>query len=329
MGNNVKIKSLEIYHPETKVSNEHYLNHFEKQGKDITRLLEAFGRNERYIANKDENTVTMGAQAAIKALDEANLTGADIDIILFSSSVPEYTAPTQALIIHNAIKGKEEALVMDTNVNCVGMVATMDMAIRYLENNPSFKRALIVGAENMSAHSKNTDEMTYAQFGDMACALILEKTEEDSYLLGTKYVTNSDNCNIVQYPHCGTSNSYDVNSCDERKLNWTPFDGSFVVDVAKGALDELLSLNGLKMNDISLFGITQYAKSITDGCVQVFDVEAEKIPYIGDKYGYTGTTSPFVALHSAMKENKIKRGDYIALWSVGTNWTTCSMVLKY
>lgn len=326
---NVKIKSLEIYHPEKKVTNDYYLEHFAKQGKDISRLLEGFGRKERYIAAEGESTVTMGTEAAKKALEEANLTGKDIDIILFSSSVPEYTAPTQALIIHNAIKGKSEALVMDTNVNCVGMVATMDMAIRYLETNNSFKRALIVGAENMSAHTKTSDEMTYAQFGDMACAVILEKTEDDSYLVGTKYVTNSDECSIIQYPHCGTSNSYGVKTCDERKLNWIPFDGSFIVNVVKGAFDDLLSSNNLSMSDISVFGVTQYAKGIGEGCIQSFGVEPERIPYVGDKYGYTGTTSPLLALHSAVKENKVNRGDYVALWSVGTNWTTCSMVLKY
>lgn len=326
---NVKIKSLATYHPEKKVTNDYYINHFKKQGKDIERLLEAFGRNERYIADKDESTVTMGINAALKALDEANLTGEDIDIILFSSSVPEFTAPTQALIVHNAIKGKSNTLVMDTNVNCVGMIATMDMAYRYLDSNPLFKRVLIVGAENMSAHAKDTDEMTYAQFGDFACAIILEKTEEDSYLLGTRYVTNSDKCNIIQYPHCGISNSYHTNTIDERKLNWIPFDGSFIVPIVKEAFDELLNESNLSMKDISLFGVTQYAKSISDSCVEIFGVEPHKVPYVGDKYGYTGTTSPLAALLEGINKGIVKRGDYVALWSVGTNWTTCSMILKY
>lgn len=326
---NVKIKSLEICHPKKKVTNDFYLEHFAKQGKDISRLLEGFGRNERYIAEEGETTVTLGTDAALKALESAKLTGKDIDIILFSSSVPEYTAPTQALIIHNAINGKAETLVMDTNVNCVGMIATMDMAIRYLENNSSFKRALIVGAENMSAHTKDTDEMTYPQFGDMACAVILEKTEEDSYLVGSKYVTNSSECSIIQYPHCGTASTYTANSINDRKLNWTPFDGSFIVGIINDAFNKLLSENNLTMNDISCFGVTQYAQGIGQGCIQVFGVEPEKIPYVGDRYGYTGTTSPLLALHSSLKEGKVKRGDYIGLWSVGTNWTTCSMVLKY
>ena len=327
---NIRIKSVAIYHPENKVNNEFYLNHFDNQGKDIRRLLEGYGRNERYIVDNDfDNTATMGAKASLRALKEANLRGEDIDIILFSSSMPEFTAPTQALFVHSVIKGKAEAMVMDTNVNCVGMIASVDTAVRYLQTNDEYKRALIIGSDYMSVHCKDNDELTYPQFGDLACAVILEKTTEDSAFLGSKYLTNSDEWGIVRYPNCGTSKAYDDIHENEKKLFWTPFDGSFICNHAKDSIDFLLHKNNLKMEDIKLFCVSQFAKGIGLGCIEAFGVDDSKVPYIGDRYGYTGTSSPFLVLHEMIKEGKINRGDYVAFWSVGTNWTTSAVLIKY
>lgn len=327
---NVKIKSIGVYHPDNKVTNEFYLEQFDKQGKDIRRLLEAFGRNERYIVDSDEdNTVTMGIKASLNALENANLKGEDIDIILFSCLIPEYTMPTQALIVHNAINGKKEALVMDTNVDCVGMIVATDTAVRYLKTNKKFKRALVVGSDCMSVHCREDDEYTYPQFGDLACAVILEKTEEDSDFYGTKYVTNSDNWGIVKYPSCGNKESYKYDDIHHRKIDWKPFDGSFIVDHARDGMQELLSEIDLKVSDISAFCVSQYALSIKEGYATALGVDQSKVPYVGNRYGYTGTTSPFLVLYESIKEGKVKRGDYIGLWSIGTNWTTCSLVFKY
>lgn len=327
--NNVKIKSLGIYHPENKVTNEYYLDHFKKQGKDISRLLEAFGREERYIVNNsDDNAIMMAIKASENALNKAGLKGSDIDVILYSSLIPEYTMPPQSLIIHNAINGKKEALVMDTNVNCVGMVVAVDTATRYLQNHKEFKRALIVGSDNMSAHLKDSDEMTYPQFGDLACAVILEKTEEDRGFIGSTYITDSSNWDIVRYPASGNSKSYH-SAIDDIKVHWTPFDGGFIIEHAKNGVDKLLLENNLKISDISSFFVSQYAVSIGQGCAEAFDVDPSKVPYVGNKYGYTGTTSPFLAMYDSIENGKVKDGDYIVFWSVGTNWTTCAMIFKY
>ena len=87
---NVRILTVEIYHPENEVYNSFYLKHFKSQGKDIKGLLRAFGREKRYIIDDDnENTVTMGIKVANKVLKSAGLEGKDIDMVMFSSQFPE------------------------------------------------------------------------------------------------------------------------------------------------------------------------------------------------------------------------------------------------
>lgn len=327
---NIKIRNITIQTGNEVVKNEFFIKHFEKQHKNIGNLLKAFGKNERRMIGTDQdNTVSLGVKVAKKIMKSSNLTGDDIDIIIFSSQFPEYTLPTQALIVHKAIKGKAKCMVMDTNVNCVGMLVAVDMATRYLKEKDSFKRALIIGSDYVTIHCAENDELTYPMWGDCACAVILEKTDEDCGIVGSSYYTDSQNWDIVKYPKCGLSSIYNADSIDDMKILWNSFDGTFISKFAKESLEEVLDKHHLLLDDIKVFCFSQFALPIIDCMEKEFKVNREKFIYVGDRYGYTGTSSPFLALYTAIKEGKVKRGDYVALWSVGTNWTTCAMIIKY
>jgi len=42
------------------------------------------------------------------------------------------------------------------------------------------------------------------------------------------------------------------------------------------------------------------------------------VPYIGDELGYTGPSSPFLALNAKLEKKELKAGDYIFLWTIAT-----------
>ena len=326
---NIKIRNIEIEHAKKTVTNDYFINHFKKQGKDINHLLSAFGKNERkVIDNNEDTTITLGIKVAQKIMKNSGLTGEDIDMIIFSSQFPEYTLPTQALIIHKAIGGKNKAMVMDMNVNCVGMIVAVDNAVRYLKEKEDFKRALVIGSDYVTIHCKKTDELTYPMWGDCACAVILEKTEEPCGVVGSSYYTNSEQWDIVKFPECGLSKSY-TQPDENKKIFWTPFDGTFISKYAKESIYDILDKHKIKFSDIKAFCISQFAYPIIKCMEDEFGVHDGRFVYIGDKYGYTGTSSPFLALYEAIKSGQVNKGDYVALWSVGTNWTTCALVIKY
>ena len=330
---NINIRGIEVYHPDNQVDNDFYIEHFSKQGKDIQGLLNHVGRNTRYIINDDkENTLTMGIEVAKKVLVSAGLEGKDIDMILFSSQFPEYTMPSQALIVQHEIQGKEDTLCMDTNVNCVGLLVTLETTVRAMLGNPYVNRALIIGSDYASVHCKDTDELTYAQFGDGAVALILEKTEsqEPSGFVDSICKANGSTWELVKYPACGMSNMYKDNlENTDKYIDWTPFDGMFSVDYAVKSIHTLLTRNHLKIEDIDTYCLSQFVKPFIDKASSDLNVDKNKFVYIGDQYGYTGTSSPFIALYEGIQSGKIKRGDLICLWSVGIHWTTCTVLLRY
>ncbi|MDF2880055.1 MAG: 3-oxoacyl-ACP synthase [Clostridiaceae bacterium] len=330
---NIKLKAIEVYHPENVVGNDFFLEIFDKQGKDIRGLLETCGRNKRYIIdNEYENTLTMGIEASKRVLQTADLEGKDIDMIIFSSQFPEYTMPSQALIVQHAINGKEDTMCLDSNVNCVGLLVSLETTARAMLGNPYVKRALLIGSDYASIHCRHDDELTFANFGDGAVALILEKVEDDIQYGYIDSMCKSDGTTweLVKYPACGMSQLHnEYISKNDKYINWTPFNGMFSVDEAVKSIHTLLDRNNFKIDDIDFYCFSQFVKGFCDKGANDLGQSIDKFIYIGDKYGYTGTSSPFIALYEGIKSGQIKRGDMICLWSVGIHWSICTVLFRY
>lgn len=330
----VKIKGIEISYPEKFVDNQYFIDLFEKKGKDIRGLLKALGREKRSMGEHGStSTVSIGADAALKVLKSTGMKGEDIDLIVFTSQFPEYTSPAQALIIHNIINGNKsrQNMIMDINVNCVGMVVALDLISKYLLQKNQFKTALLIGADYASIQCNKNDEAMYPMFGDAGCAVILEKTDEECGVIDSVSYTNSEQYKMFKYPNCGTSFLYYNEISVEKKKIVTSNQPSTeeVTEAAKKSVNKLLKDNNLSLADIKCFCFSQASSVLRDKCSEAIGIPKEKILYIGDKYGYTGTSSPFLAFYEGLKNNIIQKGDYVIFWSLGINWTTSGILLKF
>ena len=185
----VRIKDSVIVTGSVMVNNDYYINHFQGEGKNIKKFLEnTLGRRIRYHCDENkENTLTLAAKAVDILLDNQKISGEDIDFIIFSSQYPEFTVPSQACIIHNHIKGKDKCFTLDINSNCLGMLRGLDVINRYFNDKKGeIKKALLIGSDYMSIHTKDNEVVTYSSLSDGACVLLLEYTkEEDIGVIGS------------------------------------------------------------------------------------------------------------------------------------------------
>lgn len=327
----INLRGTGVYHPERQVGNDYYLKYFSEQGKDIRPILLATGRQTRYLSDQpDENSMTMAAKACEMALDSAKLTGQDIDMLIFSSGTPEYLAPTNALKIHKLIHCRNDVIAYDMNANCVGMIIAVEQASRVMLSNKHIHRALVVGSEQMNKFSKKSDEITTSNFGDAACAVILEKAEEgDSGFRDSVFFSNSSNDNNMTFPEVGMSNIYDPSiSEDKKRIFWPGGVGDKSFKSAAKLIGQLLERNDLSASDINRFFLSQLCLKNIRSIAEILNVDMNTIEFVGDKYGYTGTSSPFLALHHAIKGKRVHKGDNIIFWSIGTGVETCAVLWK-
>ena len=326
----VTIKEVSVYHPQMARHNDYYISHFQKQGKDITRLLASLGRENRYVADYEtETTVTMASEAAKRVLEKSGLSGKDIDMVVFVSGTPEYLWPPNSVAVHRAIDGKADAVVYDMNVNCVGMVVAVDQVSRSMMSNPFIHRALIVGSEQMHQYAREEDAVTYASFGDGASAVILEKDEERAAgFIDSAYKVNTESIDKIMFPPNGMSKTLELENI-EKKVKWENVsnDKAFLTTVE--LIEELLQRNQLTPQDIQTFCFSQLSGKNIQKIQEIFNEDPKKFPIVGTEYGYTGAASPFMAFERALTKGQIKRDDYAVFWSVGAGSVACAMLFKY
>lgn len=332
MFRNVLISGVGSYNPEKEVKNDEVINHFKKYQLDehVSNLLDKLGRDIRKQDDGSETMIGMGVKASVDALKNAGLNPEDIDMIISATDTPQYLMPSCALMIRNELKANNATSVFDLNNNCVGMISAIDVASRYLKTDKKFRRALIVGSLHVSPFAKEDDMITYSIVGDGAAAVVLEVKEEEQErgLLATRMFTDDNYNDTIRFPECGLQNiaDDDLKSYD-RMMQWKPFDFSFLSDKWSELVVTLLDENEYKPKDVSHYFMSQFSKDDINVTLEKLGNNRDQATFIADKYGYTGSASPIMALNERLKNEKFEEEELIVFCSVAAGYTM--QVLSY
>ena len=135
----------------------------------------------RHVAGDDESVPDLAIAAARDALARAaalepNRDAADVDLVLVASTTAEHRSPNVAGLVSAAL-GLRSPAVIDVNVACSGFVhalALADLTIR----GGSARRALVIGAEKLTAFTDWTDRTTCVLTADGAGAAVVEAADD-------------------------------------------------------------------------------------------------------------------------------------------------------
>lgn len=334
MHRNIRIRNAGTYHPEKQVNNEYFVEHFrsadQEMGNKIADLLEVLGRKNRYIADfPNETVITMGIKAAQAAITRAEISVLDLDGIIFSTDTPEYTSPSNALLIRDAIKAENAELVYDLNANCVGMVVAIDQARAIMTCNKRLKKILIIGSTMIHHYGASSNPITYAAIGDAAAAIIIEAIDSDKPrgFIDSLYATETDLSECVLMPECGMSKIYDPLIPDEKKKwAWLPFETTELEGRFGKVIHQLLADNNYTIDQVSNVFMSQFSLKMIAEVSEISGIPMKKFKYTGDKYSYTGTSSPFMAYHHAIEEEEIAENDLVIFISAGSGLTMTAIL---
>jgi 3-oxoacyl-[acyl-carrier-protein] synthase-3 len=130
----------------------------------------------RRHAGPHESVPDLAINAAEHALASRALDPGDIDLVLVASTTAEHRSPNVAGIVAAAV-GAAGAAVLDVNVACSGFVhalALADMSVRC----GAAGRALVIGAEKLTAFTDMADRSTCVLTADGAGAFVLDASAE-------------------------------------------------------------------------------------------------------------------------------------------------------
>jgi len=285
-------------------------------------IVERTGIRTRYVAGEGETTATLAYDAALKALEHAGLKPHDIGLIVLATATPDQTFPSSATKIQ-AMLGINDCIAFDVHAVCTGFLYALSVADSMLRCGMS-KKALVIGAETFSRILDWNDRATCVLFGDGAGALVLSAEEGEQGILATRLHADGRH-NDMLYVDGGPSTTGTVGKL---RMKGREVFRHAVINLAD-VLSEVLSAAGLSAKDVDWVVPHQANARILDATAKKLGLPAEKIVMTVDQHANTSAASVPLALDTAVKDGRIKRGDTVVLEAMGGGFTWGAAVLTY
>ncbi|MFA5143891.1 MAG: beta-ketoacyl-ACP synthase III [Candidatus Omnitrophota bacterium] len=322
----VGIIGLGAYLPEKILTNKDLEKMVDTTDEWITTRT---GIKERRIARQDEATSDMAAEAARRALADAKLTAADIDLIIVATITPDMFFPATACLVQEKI-GARTVPAFDVSVACSGFIYGLAIAKEFIASG-AYKHALVIAAEKLSAITDWTDRNTCVLFGDGAGAAVLGPVEKGG-ILSVYLGANGKQGDLIKLP-AGGSRIPPTKKSIEGNLHFIKMNGAelfkHAVKIMADAALEATKPLGLTADDISLVIPHQANIRILNAVAKRMGLTKEKIYLNIEKYGNMSAASSAVALVEAVKAGRIKKGEKMLLDAFGGGLTWGAIVIEW
>ncbi len=293
-------------------------------------IVERTGIRERHIADDDQSTATLAADAALKALRVANLRPPDLDLIICSTSTPEYIFPATACLVQDRI-GASRAGAFDLLAACSGFIYALNMAAQAIRSG-TIQNALVIGAETLSRFVDWTDRNTCILFGDGAGAFVLQACDEPGGVLSAVMHSDGSGGDLLILPAGGSRHPLSEAVLQEG-LHRARMDGRavfrFATRVMADATREVLASAGLSLEDVQWVIPHQANYRIIEAAARGLKMPMERFVVNVDRYGNTSTASIPIATCEAVEEGRLKRGDTVVFVGFGAGLTWGALVAKW
>ncbi len=318
------VRGIGSYLPERIVTNAELA---ERVATSDEWIVQRTGIHRRHIAADGELTSDLGTIAAERALADAKLSIADIDMIVLATSTPDETFPATAVTIQKNL-GMRHGSAFDLQAVCSGFVYAMATADGMIQTRLA-RNVLVIGAETISRIVDWTDRTTCVLFGDGAGAVVLG-AEEGKGTLADRGILRS------RLRSDGTYREYlyvDGGPSSSAEVGHVRMEGREVFKHAVGMIAEVVEdafkATGLGPDDISWFVPHQANARIIEASARKLGIGMEKVVLTVGQHGNTSAASIPLALATAIADGRIKKGDVVLLEAMGAGFTWGSVLLRW
>lgn len=307
------------YLPEKVVTNTELAAQIETTDEWITSRV---GIKERRFAQEGEMASDLGAKAALDALSRGKTNAEDIDLIVVATTTADNTFPSTATIIQAKI-GATNAFAFDVQAVCSGFLYALDVADSMIKAG-KIKKALVIGTETMSRIVDPKDRATAVIFGDGAGAVLVEAQEDTNQGILSTHLFSDGTFKDLLYvnggPGCGQFGYMYMAGKEIFKL---------AVEKLGSAIETALEHNKIAKDQIDWFVPHQANYRIINALAEHFDLPPEKVVVTIDTHGNTSAASIPLALHTAVSDGRIKRGDLLVFEAMGGGLTWGSALVRW
>ena len=342
----VKIAGTGAYLPGTPIDNAQLGEFF---GRDVVRLSEWLGAETRYLAidletgklREGESNAHMAHRASLCAIENAGLTPRAIDLLILSTSTPDYPFPGTALFLQDLL-GLDECQVLELRAGCGGMAQAFGIAELYIRGGRS-RAALVVGSEMISPFrrllssgedSTKGDVVATAIFGDGAGAAVLVASDDPGRgILGSVSRSLGGGRAPGMILKAGGAispagtNGYGEGAAFSHDVRAILEGGP---ELMGRALDWVWSSGLVTRDDVRYYVPPQVSGHMIGTVGTRQNLPEEKVFSNFSRVGNTASASIYIALDTLNRERRIRPGDPLVLLPAeATKWTYGAIVLNW
>jgi 3-oxoacyl-[acyl-carrier-protein] synthase-3 len=280
------------------------------------------GIEHRHIAAADEATSDLAYKAALAALENAGLTANDIDLVVVGTTTPDLIFPNVGCLVQEKL-GIKSCPAFSLEAACSGFLYGLVVADQFIRLG-SAKRALVIGAETMSRIIDWTDRETCVLFGDGAGAVILEAAETPGIIYST--LGADGRYRELLYASSGVSLRQREGAALRMKGNEV---FKVAVKTLENLVDDVVEKNHLEKGQIDWLIPHQANIRIISATAKRLELPMERVILTVREHGNTSAASVPMALDTAIRDGRIKRGDLLLLEAFGGGFTWGASLIRY
>lgn len=279
---------------------------------------------ERHIAADNEFTSDLALQASLRAIESAGISADEIDLVIVATTTPDQVFPSSACILQDKLGIRNRGAAFDMQAVCGGFVYAMNTADLYIRGGQA-RTALVVGAEVLSRILDWNDRTTCVLFGDGAGAVVLRASETPG-IVAAKLHADGSHRDMLKAE--GNIRNGEVQGDPFIKMEGQAV-FKFAVKVLSEVVEEVLAENKLQGSDIAWLVPHQANIRIMEATARKLGLSMDNVIVTVATHGNTSAASIPLALDTAVRDGRIKAGQYIILEAVGGGFTWGAVLIKW
>ncbi len=289
----------------------------ERLGVDDKWIVRRTGVHSRRRAAEGETLVDLAVQAGRRALTDAGVGAAEVDMVLVATMSQDDLCPNAAPVVAHALNMDQGVGAVDVGAACTGFVAALSTAAAHVESHRA-ETVLVIGAEVLTRITDPDDKNTAAIFGDGAAACVVGPSREGSGIGPIKLYNDGSLAQCIVVP---------------RERPYFVMDGVSTFRAAVNALSQSTEASvheaGLTLDDIDLFVYHQANARILAAVAERLELGPDKVAdYVAETANTSAASIP-LALSLLRADGRLRRGHKVLLGGVGAGFTWGAGVMEW
>jgi 3-oxoacyl-[acyl-carrier-protein] synthase III len=282
------------------------------------------GTVERRILGEGETALTLEYRAAKDALNGANLSPSDVDLIIVSSFLPDQLGFGNAAFLARELGLTCGAWNLDAS--CCSTPIALQTAYALIQAG-TYKNVLVVISCTYSRLVDEDDTLSWF-FGDGAGAFVVSSLSANQGILGTKAINTSVLCDKLN-----------VKVIEDKKGNqkfrmkvakdMNNIIGNTSAEMVRICCEGAAAAAGVTLDDINFFVLNTATAWLASFYTRILKIDPERTVNFYPRYANMGAVVTLANLYHAAQMGKICKNDLVLMYSFGTASSAAATVMRW